>query len=71
MHAAKIPALGIWAQVPHYVSAMSYPAASVSLLDGLQQATGIAVEANELRREMVIQRERIDQMVAAIRKVLS
>jgi hypothetical protein len=35
MHAQKIPALGIWAQVPHYVSAMEYPAASVALLDGL------------------------------------
>ncbi len=65
MHAAKIPALGIWAQVPHYVSAMSYPAASVALLDGLQIATGITIEATELRREMAIQRERIDQMVAA------
>ncbi len=65
MHAAKIPALGIWAQVPHYVSAMSYPAASVALLDGLELATGIAVEAKELRREMAVQRERINQMVAA------
>ena len=41
MHARKIPALGIWAQVPHYVSAMSYPASSVALLDGLEEATGI------------------------------
>ena len=31
-----IPALGIWAQVPHYVSSMSYPAATVALLDGLR-----------------------------------
>ncbi len=37
MHAQKIPALGIWAQVPHYVSAMEYPAASVALLDGLER----------------------------------
>jgi hypothetical protein len=65
MHAAKIPALGIWAQVPHYVSAMSYPAASVALLDGLEEATGISIKAIELRREMAIQQERIDQMVAA------
>ncbi|MGI9645625.1 MAG: PAC2 family protein [Ilumatobacteraceae bacterium] len=65
MHAAKIPALGIWAQVPHYVSAMSYPAASVALLEGLEQATRIGVEAEGLRSAMAIQRERIDQMVAA------
>ena len=30
-----IPALGIWSQVPHYVATMSYPAASVALLEGL------------------------------------
>ena len=36
-----IPALGIWAQVPHYVATMSYPAASVALLEGLATATGI------------------------------
>ena len=30
-----IPALGIWSQVPHYVASMSYPAASVALLEGL------------------------------------
>ncbi len=42
MHDRKIPALGIWAQVPHYVSSMTYPASSVALLDGLAEATGCA-----------------------------
>ena len=37
---------------PHYVAAMSYPAASVALLDGLEQVTGIAVAGAELRREV-------------------
>jgi len=37
---AGIPSLGIWVQVPHYVSAMSYPAASVALLEGLREVTG-------------------------------
>lgn len=64
MHAQRIPALGIWAQVPHYVSAMEYPAASVALLDGLEEATGIAIEALGLRREVAEHRTRLDQMVA-------
>ena len=34
--------LGIWSQVPHYVATMSYPAASVALLEGLATATGVA-----------------------------
>jgi proteasome assembly chaperone (PAC2) family protein len=63
MHERGIPAVGLWAQVPHYVAAMSYPAASVALLDALQLVTGIAVPARELRREMVLQRERLDQLV--------
>jgi hypothetical protein len=63
MHARKIPALGIWAQVPHYVSAMSYPASSAALLDGLKEATGIDITGAPLRNEVEIQRQRIDQMV--------
>ena len=58
-----IPALGIWSQVPHYVATMSYPAASVALLEGLTLATGITVDGAELRREAVLQRERLDQLV--------
>ncbi len=58
-----IPALGIWSQVPHYVASMSYPAASVALLEGLTLATGITVDGTELRREAVLQRERLDQLV--------
>jgi hypothetical protein len=63
MHARKIPALGIWVQVPHYVSAMAYPAASVALLDGLTEVTGITVAATDLRGDIAIQRERIDKSI--------
>ena len=45
-----IPALGIWAQVPHYVAAMSYPAASVALLDGLTEVTGITIAGDRPAR---------------------
>lgn len=64
MHARGIPSLGIWAQVPHYVATMSYPAASVALLDGLREATGIVIDATSLRHEVIIQGQRIDAMVA-------
>ena len=61
---AGIASLGIWVQVPHYVSAMSYPGASVALLDGLREVTGISIGAGDLAREADIQRARIDQLVA-------
>jgi PAC2 family len=64
LHGAKIPALGIWVQVPHYLSAMTYPAASVALLDGLQEYTGLQVDATALRQAVAPQRARIDAMIA-------
>ena len=41
-----IPAIGVWAQVPHYVAAMPYPAASLALL----QATNRIVQVGTQRR---------------------
>lgn len=64
LHARRIPTLGIWVQVPHYVAAMAYPAASVALLDGLTEVTGIEVAAADLRAEVAAQRERIDASIA-------
>ncbi len=60
-----IPSLGIWAQVPHYVSAMSYPAASLALLNGLRDVAGLVVDAAAIRQETIIQRQRLDQLVAS------
>ena len=64
LHGRGIASLGVWAQVPHYVSAMSYPAASIALLDGLREATGLVIDATELRNEVMIQRRRLDDLVA-------
>ena len=57
---AGIASLGLWVQVPHYVSAMSYPAAS---LQGLQEVTGVTIDQGALLREAQVQRARIDQLV--------
>ncbi len=62
---AGIASLGVWVQVPHYVSAMSFPAATVALLQGLHEVTGLTVSANEMVHEAEIQRHRIDKLVAA------
>lgn len=61
---AGIASLGLWVQVPHYVSAMSYPAASVALLDGLRAVTGVDVPVGPLAHDADIQRSRIDQLVS-------
>jgi len=64
LHGRGIASLGIWAQVPHYVAAMSYPAASVALLDGLREASGLVIDAAALRNEVMIQRRRLDGLIA-------
>lgn len=63
-HERGIASLGIWAQVPHYVSTMAYPAASVALLDGLREATGLVIDAAELRSEVIVQGRRLDSLVS-------
>ncbi len=60
-----VPALGMWAQVPHYLGTMNYPAASAALLDGLASVAGIQIDAAALNAEAETQRARIDQLVAA------
>ena len=60
---AGIASLGLWVQVPHYVSAMSYPAASAALLDGLHEVTGITIDGSALASEAEIQHQRINVLV--------
>lgn len=64
LHGRGIPTLGVWAQVPHYLASTSYPAASAALLDGLREATGVVIDAAELRSEVVAHRHRLDDLVA-------
>jgi hypothetical protein len=61
---AGIPSLGLWVQVPHYISAMPCPAASLALLKGLRDTTGVAVTSANLAREAEVQRARVDELIA-------
>jgi hypothetical protein len=63
--AKDVPALGIWAQVPHYLGTMSHPAASVALLDGVERVTGVAIDRTALAGDAEIQRLRVDQLIDA------
>ncbi|MGB6056670.1 MAG: PAC2 family protein [Microthrixaceae bacterium] len=61
---AGIPALGLWAQVPHYVASMSYPAASAALLEGLAEVAGLDIEHSQLSSDARATRLRLDELVA-------
>jgi proteasome assembly chaperone (PAC2) family protein len=60
-----LPAIGLWAQVPHYAAAIPSPAAAAALLDGLAQIAGLEIDTGELHRDAATARARIDQLVAA------
>lgn len=61
---AGLPAIGLWARVPHYAAAMPYPEASAVLLEGLAQMFGITVDTTELHQAGAAQRQRIDELIA-------
>jgi proteasome assembly chaperone (PAC2) family protein len=59
-----LPAVGIWAQVPHYAAAMPYPGASLALVEGLNEVTGLAIPTGTLAEEADATRARLDDLVA-------
>jgi hypothetical protein len=61
---AGVPAVGFYAQVPHYVGG-PYTAASVSLLRHVARLLGIEIPLAELEEEADAQRARLDAAVAA------
>jgi proteasome assembly chaperone (PAC2) family protein len=59
-----LTAVGLWAQVPHYVMTMAYPAASALLLDSVAEASGLRIDSAPLHEAAGALRARLDSMVA-------
>jgi predicted ATP-grasp superfamily ATP-dependent carboligase len=59
-----LPAVGLWAQVPHYASAMPYPAATLALIQTLERVGGLRFSLGELPEEATATRTRLDELVA-------
>ena len=60
-----LPAVGLWAQVPHYAAAMPYPAAAEALLATLARVADLSFDTGELAAAAAETRERIDALIAA------
>lgn len=58
-----LPALGLWAQVPHYVAAMPYPAASLALLETANRVAGLDLPLGHLEERAEASRDRIDELI--------
>ena len=63
-NAEGIPAVGLWARVPHYVVSMPYPAASAALVDELATVAGLSISSRDLHESAGRARARIDELIA-------
>lgn len=61
--AVDIDAIGLWAQVPHYVSSMPYPASTLALLNAVAEVGNVDIDVSELRDIVDVQRDRLDRLV--------
>lgn len=59
-----LPSLGLWAQVPHYVAAMPYPAASLALLQGTNRIAGLDLPIADLAERADASRRRINELIS-------
>jgi len=63
-HGVGISSMALWAQVPHYISGMSYPAGSLALIEGLGRVAGLSFPTASLALEAADTRHRLDELVA-------
>jgi hypothetical protein len=59
-----IPAIGFYAQIPHYVGG-AYSAASIALLERMERHLAISLPLGELPNDALAQRARLDAAVAS------
>ncbi len=62
---AGVPAVGVWARVPHYVAGMPYPAASAALVESLAGLADLELDPSGLHDAAAMARARIDDLIAA------
>jgi hypothetical protein len=58
-----LPAVGVWAQVPHYIAAMRFPAAAARLIEGVNQVAGTTFSPAALMDDVAAMRSRVDELV--------
>jgi proteasome assembly chaperone (PAC2) family protein len=61
---AGIPAVGLWAEVPHYISGNAHPSSVLALVDVVAGAFGVAVDTEELREAAALHAAQVDEAVA-------
>jgi len=61
---AGVDVIGLWARVPHYASAMAFPAASAALLDGLAAVANLTIDSAALHGAGDVALRKVDELIA-------
>jgi hypothetical protein len=61
---AGIPAIGYYAQVPHYIGASAYAPATLALVQHLERRLAVTIPLGTLGDDAVAQRQRLDAAIA-------
>lgn len=59
-----VPAISMWAQIPHYLASAAYPAGTIAILDALTAVTGIITPTEKLAVDAERQRDKLNELVA-------
>jgi predicted ATP-grasp superfamily ATP-dependent carboligase len=63
-----ISAMGLWAQIPHYLvtppGTLPYPAGSVALIEALSRVADLSLPLGDLQSQAVATRARLDELIA-------
>lgn len=58
-----VPSIGLWVQVPHYISNAAYPAASAALLEAVAETADLSFDISHLTSQAAAQIARLDELV--------
>jgi predicted ATP-grasp superfamily ATP-dependent carboligase len=61
---AGIPAIGLWAEVPHYISGNAHPTSVLALVHAVARTFGVAVDTAELEEAAALHTAQVDEAVA-------
>ncbi|MGH9047190.1 MAG: proteasome assembly chaperone family protein [Acidimicrobiales bacterium] len=65
---AGLDVVSLWARVPHYVAAMTFPEASAALVEGLASIAELQFDSSELRRAADASRRQVDDVISTNRE---
>ncbi len=59
-----LPAIGLWAQIPHYAAAMPYPGGAVALIEKLNELADLSFPVGSVAEDAAATVARLDELVA-------